>query len=316
MTICFKEVGQGDSIIIEWVDVKQKIGLIDVNLKPKSSNPALNHLISAGLTEIEFLILSHPHSDHFSGMRKLLEYCREYKIHINYFLHTSANVPEWITSSVTGDVERNELGKLFNLIEDMNENGEIENCGYLDNTSGELNLGTWKLRFLAPTSRQYKAFKAKKYTAELELKINSSAGNLLSTVIEIYNDDNSILLTSDAVDNVFKMIYESKMITRKLLVGQISHHGAKENFYKEFWRESKRVPDCPAVISVGDNPYNHPAPYVINYLEKVRYKRYLTNEAPLLSSISSVSGSLNLVSSVHSSSSPTPKSGDVTFTFP
>ncbi len=72
--IVFKNVGQGDSIILEWESSEEgtkKIAIIDCNLN-KNENPVLQHLIELNLHEIEFVILSHPHEDHFSGFHELL----------------------------------------------------------------------------------------------------------------------------------------------------------------------------------------------------------------------------------------------------
>ena len=86
-SVNFKNVGQGDSIIIEWDD---KIGIIDCNIY-KDSNPVLEYISQKDIEEIEFIILSHFHFDHFSGFPKLFDYCRDNKIKIKYFFHTIAD---------------------------------------------------------------------------------------------------------------------------------------------------------------------------------------------------------------------------------
>ena len=80
INVNFKNVGQGDSIIIEWKrDSLSKIGIIDCNLMG-NKNPTLEHIISSNYSEIDFIILSHPHYDHFSGLVQILEYCELNKI--------------------------------------------------------------------------------------------------------------------------------------------------------------------------------------------------------------------------------------------
>ena len=55
MKITYKDVGQGDSIILEWEkNEEKKIGIIDCNRKGKR-NPVLEHIVSGEYREIEFL---------------------------------------------------------------------------------------------------------------------------------------------------------------------------------------------------------------------------------------------------------------------
>ena len=56
--ITFKNVGQGDSIIIEWSNDKneKKIGIIDCK-KNDSNNPILKHIQDFNIEEIDFIYL-------------------------------------------------------------------------------------------------------------------------------------------------------------------------------------------------------------------------------------------------------------------
>ena len=97
--ITFKNVGQGDSILLEWnSNNKLKIAIVDCNLY-QCTNPTLDYIIQQEIKEIEFIILSHPHTDHFSGFYELLEYCRNNRIRINRFLHTSQVTPDFLKSA-------------------------------------------------------------------------------------------------------------------------------------------------------------------------------------------------------------------------
>ena len=99
--VTFKNVDQGDSIILEWIndDGKRKIAIIDCNLVPGNKNPVLDYIQNIKIPEIEFLILSHPHLDHYAGFWDILEYCEQNKIPVNWFLHTSMLVPEFLQTS-------------------------------------------------------------------------------------------------------------------------------------------------------------------------------------------------------------------------
>ena len=84
----FSNVGQGDSIVLEWdYNGTTKYGIIDCKLT-NNGNPTIEYLELIKPTQIEFIILSHPHTDHFSGMSDLLEYLVFNKIDIRYYMHT------------------------------------------------------------------------------------------------------------------------------------------------------------------------------------------------------------------------------------
>lgn len=69
-------VGHGDSIVLEYHGDNSLISyaVIDSNCKFDSSPPALELLQSLGAEELSFVAITHPHADHYMGMRKILEY--------------------------------------------------------------------------------------------------------------------------------------------------------------------------------------------------------------------------------------------------
>ena len=89
MELTFKDVGQGDSIFIKWEDKDcLKVGIVDCN-KYCGKNPILEELKS--ITKkflIEFVVISHGHTDHYSGVFELLEYCQNQSIEIKNFTST------------------------------------------------------------------------------------------------------------------------------------------------------------------------------------------------------------------------------------
>ncbi|MCD4793869.1 MAG: MBL fold metallo-hydrolase [Bacteroidales bacterium] len=88
ISITFKNVGQGDSIFLEWKNNDDNhFGIIDSN-KYKDTNPILEELKKRKITEIDFIIISHLHYDHYSGIAEILDYCIYNSIKINSFLHT------------------------------------------------------------------------------------------------------------------------------------------------------------------------------------------------------------------------------------
>jgi len=94
--VVFRNVGQGDSIILKWVENgNSSYAIIDCNLF-KGQNSVLEYVKHENVKEIDFMILSHPHEDHFSGFLQLLSFCNSNSIKIRRFLHTALIHPTYL----------------------------------------------------------------------------------------------------------------------------------------------------------------------------------------------------------------------------
>jgi len=289
--LTFKEVGQGDSIIIEWSkEEKEFIGFIDCNLKPGKINPSLKYLQSTSYQTIEFIILSHPHDDHYSGLNELLLYCESKGIVIKKFYHTCHSVPVFLKSadsfklflkSVVFSAEaRKEIYKMFHTIKRLKHLNIIEKVPPITDETKEIVLADgFKLDFLSPSDTEYDTYNSLAHKMNPVVKSNNPDANYLSTVITIYNENYSILLTSDAVTAALKRLglRATKRLGNNLSLAQIPHHGALANFYKAFWKNRSIPKGMPAVISVGENFYEHPSLEAIESLQKLGATIYLTN---------------------------------------
>jgi beta-lactamase superfamily II metal-dependent hydrolase len=281
--VTFKNVGQGDSIILEWEkNNTKKIGLIDCNLY-HGSNPVLDHIIENEYKEIEFLILSHPHYDHFSGILQLLEHFKLTGVRLKNFIHTSMQVPSFIKMAVRSAIATSEIQNLFKFLKDNREKMGI-NVGYI--LAGSLN-STWSLSnghsitFLSPTQKEIDKYIANSFYPfnDSESHDNPSA-NWLSTVIKIGSEDGFILLTSDA-DKSSLVRIDKKMndqLDNKLKLGQSPHHGSTYNHNNTFWKKRLYTANTPIVISVGTNIYKHPSKETLSSFLKNSYKIHSTNK--------------------------------------
>ena len=70
MTATFIDVGQGDSTLIELPD--GKVMLVDAG-EASASQAVLDALEAAGVDDIDYLVATHPHSDHIGGMEAVLD---------------------------------------------------------------------------------------------------------------------------------------------------------------------------------------------------------------------------------------------------
>ncbi|MGE0562771.1 MAG: ComEC/Rec2 family competence protein [Flavobacteriales bacterium] len=280
--IIFKDVGQGDSIIIEWVEEEINcFGFIDCNLY-ESRNPILDYVIEKNIKLIDFLILSHPHLDHFSGFHELLTYCRENNIIVKKFLHTAIVSKEYFLTSVRSVVAENELMKLFDLVRILRDETGMGIHSLDDNPDIVKKLGqNFKLEVLAPSSVEIdKYIKGINFPFDEEESTCHPKANWLSTIIKIYNDKCAVLLTSDSESSTLSTICtkKPKRVDHKFIIGQAPHHGSGANLNQVFWRLRKRFKNTPIVISVGKNGYKHPSKKVIDFFEKTgNYEIYSTN---------------------------------------
>jgi len=288
MVITFKNVGQGDSIIIEWTFKGQrKIGIIDCNTHC-GRNRVLEHLKSNNCRAIDFIILSHPHSDHFSGFNELFEYCENEGIIIQRLFHSSFTEPKYLRSSVKGFKAENELSSFFLKIHQGKKSGLIKYQSFAIDERKPFQLtDDIRLEFIAPSTDEFDKFSTKSFTKSEENKHSASHGNWLSTIVKIYSNDWFVLLTSDAESATLKRaLHQGKnRIEGSLILCQAPHHGAKKNHSNEFWRYLKSD-SAKCVISVGDNNYGHPSEHVIKKFRQYGYEVYATNAQNLVNDFS------------------------------
>jgi beta-lactamase superfamily II metal-dependent hydrolase len=109
--------GKGESIVLGWPG--NRWGVVDCYaplLKDHVTNPTLQFLYGRGVSELEFLCLTHPHDDHFRGMSQLLEH-----LEVKYFWRfptVSARDLRLLAKYSIVDPER---GNVAELLENAND---------------------------------------------------------------------------------------------------------------------------------------------------------------------------------------------------
>lgn len=287
--ITFKNVGQGDSILIEWNHNNQdKIAIIDCN-QYLNRNPVLDYIIEKEYSEIDFIILSHPHLDHFSGFVELLNHCRSNNVKIRRFLHTAQTSPDYLKAATRSMEEKNKLYELFELLGKLAEEEFLSVHAIDDNPDVIIKLGDkFTMEILSPSSREIgKYINGENYPFDEET-ISHPNANWLSTLLKISNNHLNVLLTSDVETGALRRIGKKKdgrLGKDKIILAQIPHHGSKGNLDKPFWQMRKRFPITPVVISVGKNRYKHPSREVIDFFTgQTNYEIHRTDINTILSS--------------------------------
>lgn len=287
--ITFFDVGQGDSIAIEWEHNQEKrIGIVDCCLLGRSGNPVVKYLQSREYDygKIEFIALSHPHTDHYSGMEELFEYCRDRRILVKSFLHTLTNIGNeywrWFELD-TEDARR--LRRIIDL------SGELKTAGIIESidtaTAGWMKRlsDTLCLHCVSPSHDEVEKYQnLVKFAPESNPKAMSSGANLLSTVFRLeFGEEKYVLLTSDAEKMTFQRLFNigpSEFHKHQMVLGQIPHHGSKKNHHPEYWHSIIPIGlEKKAVASSGQHGhYHHPDFEVLESMHGSGYKVYGTSK--------------------------------------
>ena len=236
LKVTFVDVGQGDAIYIEFPNGKN--ALIDGG---PSGALVDDFLKSKGVTKIDYVALTHPHSDHYRGLKKVFT---SYQVN-NYYDTRAENV------SAAGDNNLRDLAALEpGCATHYPEPGDILN---------------WDPKVTV------KVFNA--CFKPVQIHDNDETNNC-SLVIRLYYNGNGILLTGDANSEIeAEMLshFKSGLQSNILKVG---HHGSRTSTSDAFLARVR--PDY-AFISVGvDNVYGHPHKEALDRLRNAGAKIYLT----------------------------------------
>lgn len=249
ITIDFKNVGQGDSIIIEWEKNNKKlIGIIDCN-NSDGGNPVLNYLLQNSITEIEFIVLSHFHYDHFSGMADIFEYCIQRKIKTKYFYHSLAPFIGEIYDRIFKSQKLKKGAERFINTLDVFRDLVVD-CIPINCHLEKLNLtNDISLSFLAPKGKTYDIM-AKQLKRKVNKITTTNADiNKLASIICIEKNNECVILTSDAVKKSFRKI--TNKINNEVILVQAPHHGSINSIFPKFWTTIRKKTKCLSVFSVG-----------------------------------------------------------------
>lgn len=236
----FLNVGQGDS---EYVRTMNNYDVLIDGGPDKSVLSQLGEIMPFWDKKIDLVILTHPHSDHVSG---LIEVLKRYE------------VGEIITTdAAASSAEYNEWNK---IIKDKNIPTKIAKCNEEKNIDEKT-----KMFFLWPCE----SFK--------DQKIDNL--NNTSIVFKLTYVKFSVLFTGDAQEEVQKELVNSNLTLKQLdniNILKVAHHGSSNGSLESFLKIIN--PDV-AVISVGkDNKYGHPAQSTLDKLKNIGAEIFRTDK--------------------------------------
>ncbi|MCM2268141.1 MAG: MBL fold metallo-hydrolase [Elusimicrobiales bacterium] len=232
----FVNVGQGDAIYLELPNGSNV--LIDGG---PAGKPIVDFLKSKNVTKLDHVVFTHPHSDHYMGLLKVLE-----NFQVNNFYDTKID-----NTDAGGDDSLRKMAAA--------EPGcKVSYPEAGDQLPWDKNV----------TVKVFNSCSAPVSSA------NNTVLNNCSIVMRLYYNGHGILLMGDAeseVENAIMRVFKSGLNSTYLKVG---HHGSRYSTSAKFL---ERVQPKVAVLSVGqDNNFGHPHKELMDRLKAANTQIFST----------------------------------------
>lgn len=223
------DVGQGDAIFLRFPNGRTM--LVDGGPRTRSYDAGervvLPFLRYAGVTRLDVVVASHPHSDHIGGLVSVLE-----QMPVGSYIDAGQPYDSWMA------------GRIRAVIAERGVDYVVVAAG--DSLSG---LGGWGGAVLLPTA----SFVNEEGSAPVGL-------NNGSVVIRLTRGDQSILLTGDT-EHETDAALAAWGERAKARILKVAHHGSRTSSSSVFLGAVQ--PEV-ALISCGiDNKFKHPSPEVV-----------------------------------------------------
>jgi len=238
LSLNFLDVGQGDSI---YVRTKNDQDMLIDGGPENTVLEELGEVMPFYDREINYIVLTHPHSDHISG---LLEVLKRYKVDAVFMtdvMHTTEEYKEFLS-----------------IIQEKQIPTKIVRADDIINIDTDVNFQVfWPIQ---------------SYAGQKIDNLNNT-----SIVGRLTYKNFSLMLTGDAEKDVLDKIASNNSnenLSSQIL--KISHHGSKNAISDNFYQ---KVNPTHAIISVGaDNKFGHPNKETIDKLLKFNINTLRTDQ--------------------------------------
>lgn len=235
IAVHYLDVGQGDCVLIKTPD---KNVLIDCG-EESESDYVISYLKDFDVERLDYVIITHPHSDHMGGMAHIL---------------SAFDIGEVMMPKVSDDLIP--ISYFYEDTLDIIEEKGIAAFFTMQGQKFELCEGT-SLEILGPVSDDFDNL------------------NDFSVVAKLVSGNYSFLFTGD-MENAAEKDLMDYWINVSADILKVAHHGSSTSTSYAFL---KRIAPTYAVISVGeDNSYGHPTSEILDRLEAMDCKILMTKD--------------------------------------
>jgi competence protein ComEC len=239
LKITFLDVGQGDSSVVELPD--KKVMLIDGGMYEPDMGRAViaPYLWSRGVRSIDYLVLTHPHPDHYGGLIYIMENFRIGEV--------------WLNGRKTTEAE-----KFFQKIKEMKIYYRVLRRGDV------LDADKYKIYVFHPYDEFFADSQRGAFSNE----------NSASMVLKYESDNISVLFTGDIETEAEESLTPLGKPLKSDII-KVPHHGGRTSSSAGF---IKTVNPQIAVISAGkNNSFNHPHKETIDRYKAAGVRIYRTD---------------------------------------
>lgn len=262
---------EGDSILI--VSPTGKAALIDGGDAGKGK-VVLDALKRYKVQQLEYLIATHPHTDHIGGIDEVFKVTKILNVIDNGLgpsvpesLAAQTKAAKLATSKKPVSKKPDKKGSITKFYDEYKEALTQSGAHYEKAEPGKkFDLGGGaRLTILGPSEP---------YFTREQMKSGGNEQNANSIVVRLDYGAFSMLLPGDAEDQTEHRLLTKDLNLRVNLL-KVSHHGSKYATSADF---INRVKPQAAIISCGEwNRYGHPAQVVLDRLKATNVKLYRTD---------------------------------------
>ncbi len=233
LSVHYIDVGQGDSI---YITSGGEGMLIDCG-ESGDTDRVISYLDNMGVAKIDYVVGTHPHSDHMGGMSKIVEHFDIGEMIIPHIDDSDTPTTKYFEKFLTACAEKGlslteaELGR-------------------------KIKVGDAELEIIAPDSTDY------------------SNVNNYSVGFIMHHGENSFIFTGDAEKLAEDEMLESGRL-EDIDVYKAGHHGSDTSSSEDFLNVIK--PDYAVISCGEGNSYGHPNDITIENLSRFTDKIYRTD---------------------------------------
>lgn len=304
LEIYFLNVGRGDSAVVKYTQEesgKSYFGVIDSNLIPGEAQPkALATLATLGATELSFIALTHPHLDHYLGMKQIIDKFPPKEFYSfplddkNKHIVKIAEKAHAATGSEDTEISNNAL-ELIEIFSSINSLVKSKTTEWIPLQGAESRIRPFgflndiEISAILPMKREKGKFFEYLISPQGEkdsLMLSSDMPNSISLAFKVNFAGHVIVLGGDATQANWiahqKELQKSETKSLDATIYKLPHHGSKADNQKEavdYVFNDSNEEKFAIISAIGGS--HHPHNETLNIIKDKKIQPYCTNLAKL-----------------------------------